>query len=280
MIPRPGWPFCLRLVLSAMALGIVSGCTVGPQGVRFGYTPYAKVSRFGGAPYGGYAKRYTRRRLARAARSVPDHQAVSVLAMRAPPASASLSGYGFAGRPVRYGSPVELGTSESRSLFAGLLFAHAAQPVKLNACILAAPHPALASETPLEVAGSLPGFYGAPWTGRAGRSLIALLHVYAPRDAALPVPGPDIRLYKNYFSGNRGHATFSRRATASVYQGSRAVLYRVFIGGPILGDSVLGNPVQCIDLIVPRNSSLGTGHVYYRRGRSIMESTIAFKLVK
>lgn len=181
--------------------------------------------------------------------------------------------YDFGGSPVAgSGTPIDLGYPVTHSEFALIRSANAGQPLREGACLDATPHVAtsvrnLATGAPLPVRDYLPGFYGAPWTATMNGNLIALLGVYVPRDASLPIPRPDVQIYRNYAGGNK-KVSFSKKTTVNVYRGSKAVLYRVFVNGP----------AKCLDLVVPKGIRNGKGYLYYPRQSGIYAATGSFDL--
>ncbi len=194
--------------------------------------------------------------------------------IRMPPApfEPAYAGYGFGGAPVaRSGSLLDLGQALPGPGGTVLAWLFGAREMVLSSCLTAVP-PAVAGPIAAAVATRpvrdyLPGFYGAPWTARFGGDLVALLHVYAPRDAAAPVVAPLLQIYRRY-EGGPAAPDFATAGAARVYRGSAAVLYRVFLSGP----------VRCLDLVVPRGHGTGTGYLYYQRYRRYYEAEQVFAL--
>lgn len=184
------------------------------------------------------------------------------------------SGFGFGGSPVGLGTPIDLGGSGGWSLFGLIGSADAARPVIMPACIDGAA-PAQTAPVMPRVAATpirkfLPQFYGAPWTARAGASLVAVLDDYAPRDKAKPVPPPKLRIYRGWFAGDRGEAAYAQAGQAMIYRGATARLYRIYAPAPLV----------CIDIIDRRGSSLAGGTIYYRRGGRLFEVTTMFRIAQ
>ncbi len=133
---------------------------------------------------------------------------------------------------------------------------------------LTQPSPALPTAIqPTAIHDNWPGFYGAPWIARVNGNLIALLDVYAPRNTALPVAAPRFQIYPNY-TGQPIAPSLSLSAPATFTRGSKAVLYRVFINGPI----------RCLDLVVPNGENNGLGHLYYRKNHHYYETDATFQV--
>jgi len=120
---------------------------------------------------------------------------------------------------------------------------------------------------PLPIREDWPGFFGAPWIARSNGNLFALLHVYAPRNAALPVAAPQFQIYPSY-SGQQTTPAFSAWEQAIFLRGSKAVLYRVFMDGP----------VRCLDLVVKNGDNSGTGHLYYLKHHHYYEMDTTFQI--
>jgi hypothetical protein len=112
-----------------------------------------------------------------------------------------------------------------------------------------------------------PGFYGAPWTARIDGNLFALLHVFAPRKGTTPIPPPVFQIYQDY-DGSQTTPAFSTVAPASFTRGSKAVLYRVFLNGP----------VRCLDLVVQNGENNGTGHLYYQKYHHFYDLVMTFQI--
>ncbi len=175
--------------------------------------------------------------------------------------------YGFGGLPVaRSGSLVDLGPALPEPGQAVLAWLFGAREMVLSSCLTELP-PAATTAPRLPIRDYLPGFYGAPWTAGFNGNLVALLHVYAPRDARAPVAAPILQIYRNY-DGQATAPSFAEPGAVRVYRGGKAVLYRVFLGGP----------VRCLDLVVQHGQSTGTGYLYYQRYRRYYEAEQDFAL--
>lgn len=117
------------------------------------------------------------------------------------------------------------------------------------ACLAARPPAGMNGEDPGEIAADLPGLYGAPWVGSFNGQLIAALHVTVARNPGWPPVSPVLQIYRR---GAR-QPVFSQAVPVSVSRGSQALLYRMFVDGPI----------RCIDLVIPNGAGAGTAYVYY-----------------
>lgn len=92
----------------------------------------------------------------------------------------------------------------------------------------------------------LPGVYGTSWSDSVNGHLVALTNVNVLRDGGQPASRPDVMVYKNYVAGTNPKPDFSMPADANAYQGSKALLYRVFLSS---------GPLRCIDMVIPNKSA-------------------------
>ena len=161
----------------------------------------------------------------------------------------------FGGRYVRStGIPIELGPKTST--WASFLSLAARPPVLAPSCLATAPPATMGTALPKDIADDVPGLYGAPWVASVNGNLIAALHVTVPRHPRAAPASPVLQIYRNGAS----QPAFSQIIPVSVTRGSDALLYRMFVNGPI----------ACIDLVIPNGAGAGTAHVYYPfRGRML-----------
>lgn len=205
----------------------------------------------------------------------PEAAAIQARPIPIPPDSSGTARFhviDFGGRPARHaGSLIELGNAAATPLQSVIAWLFGANRVILPSCLTEQPPaPLQAAAAPrLPIRDDLPGFYGAPWTARYAGNLVALLRVYAPRDAVQPQPGATLQVYRHY-TGQLDVPDFAAAAPVRVYRGSAAVLYRVFANGP----------VRCIDLVVPNDQPQGTGHLYYEKYQRYYEATANFIIQK
>jgi hypothetical protein len=119
---------------------------------------------------------------------------------------------------------------------------------------------------PRDIAADLPGLYGAPWIGYFPGHLVAALHVTVPRDSSWQPAGPTLQIYRH------GSATpeFSQPVPVRILRGGNALLYRMYIHGPI----------DCIDLVIPNGAGAGAGmaHLYYPYQGRMFEAQGLFTL--
>ena len=175
--------------------------------------------------------------------------------------------YSFMGTRLRgTGSYLDLGDRHFR-LPLSLVSQFFPDEMILPSCLTEPPPAPRPPRKPVPVRDDWPGFYGAPWTAWVGDNLIALLQVFAPRDTALGVPAAEFQIYPHY-NGQQTPPSFATRAPARMYRGSKAVLYRLFLNGP----------VRCLDLVVQNGENSGTGHLYYRIYHHYYEVDAEFKI--
>lgn len=187
---------------------------------------------------------------------------------------ASADRYGFGGAPLKGEYQINLGARKSSdSLFSFIQNAHADTPVIVKSCLDDHPREStsirnLATGQTLKIRDAVPGLYGQPWMGSQGHSSIALLHVYAPRDAAAPVPSVTVEFYRNKHGKSGKHPLYvDHHASVNIYRGQDATLYRVFTHGP----------AQCLDLYVPHRAATGAGMVIYPKGGREYNATGKYK---
>lgn len=87
----------------------------------------------------------------------------------------------------------------------------------------------------------LPGVYDSSWAGTVNGHLVALTHVAVLRDGGVPAGQPNLLIYQDYNSKNKKAPIYNNLANVNTYQGDKALLYRVFVAGP----------VQCLDIVIP-----------------------------
>lgn len=90
------------------------------------------------------------------------------------------------------------------------------------------------------------GLFNNSWSGYANNHLIALSNVAVLKDSATPAHKPKFMIYREYITqGNKlSKPDFITEPDVNVYQGEKALLFRVFNNGPI----------KCMDLVVPNEN--------------------------
>jgi hypothetical protein len=82
------------------------------------------------------------------------------------------------------------------------------------------------------------------------------------------LPPPEFQIYPDQY-GAQTTPSFSISAPATFTRGSKAVLYRVFLTGP----------VRCLDLVVQNGENNGIGHLYYQRYHHYYETNAIFHIL-
>ena len=128
----------------------------------------------------------------------------------------------------------------------------------------------LATQKDLPMRDYVPGLYNTSWSDTVNGNLIGLTNVDVLRDGGAAASKPTLFIWKNYNAKKKmPPADFQASPDVNVYRGSHAILYRVFVGGPM----------KCMDVLFPytdtgesRNSSL-----FYDRQSSLYVSSFELK---
>ncbi len=128
----------------------------------------------------------------------------------------------------------------------------------------------LATKEDLPMSDYVPGLYNTSWSDTVNGHLIGLTGVDVVRDGGAATTRPTLLIWKNYNPKRKiPPADFSTMPDVNVYRGSKAILYRVFVGGPM----------KCMDVLFPytatgdaRNSSL-----FYDHQNALYVSTFELK---
>ena len=128
----------------------------------------------------------------------------------------------------------------------------------------------LATQKDLPMSDYVPGLYNSSWSDAVNGNLIGLTNVDVPRDGGAVSGKPTLLIWKNYNPKKKmPPADFQASPEVNVYRGSHAILYRVFVGGPM----------KCMDVWFPytdtgesRNSSL-----FYDRQSALYVSSFELK---
>lgn len=152
--------------------------------------------------------------------------------------------------------------------------AHATRPV-VPTCNADRPRAAngvksLVTQKDLPMSDYVPGLYNTSWSDTVNGNLIGLTNVDVPRDGGSVSGKPTLLIWKNYNPKKKmPPADFQATPDVNIYRGSQAILYRVFVGGPM----------KCMDVWFPytdtgesRNSNL-----FYDRQQSLYVSTFELK---
>jgi outer membrane protein OmpA-like peptidoglycan-associated protein len=152
--------------------------------------------------------------------------------------------------------------------------AHATRPV-VPTCNADRPRAAngvksLATQKDLPMSDYVPGLYNTSWSDTVNGNLVGLTNVDVPRDGGAVAGKPTLLIWKNYNPKKKmPPADFQATPDVNIYRGNEAILYRVFVGGPM----------KCMDVWFPytdtgesRNSNL-----FYDRQQSLYVSTLELK---
>jgi outer membrane protein OmpA-like peptidoglycan-associated protein len=128
----------------------------------------------------------------------------------------------------------------------------------------------LATQKDLPMSDYVPGLYNTSWSDTVNGNLIGLTNVDVPRDGGAVTGKPTLLIWKNYNAKKKmPPADFQASPEVNIYRGSHAILYRVFVGGPM----------KCMDVWFPytdtgesRNSNL-----FYDRQSSLYVSSFELK---
>lgn len=108
----------------------------------------------------------------------------------------------------------------------------------------------------------LPGLYGTSWMATLNGNLVGLRNVAVLRDGGSPAGNPDVLIYRKYRPGSNVRPDFLATAQVNTYRGDQALLYRVFLQGPI----------TCMDIVFPYNNSgiADPSNLYYERQGTLL----------
>ena len=128
----------------------------------------------------------------------------------------------------------------------------------------------LATQKDLPMSDYVPGLYNTSWSDTVNGNLIGLTNVDVPRDGGAVTGRPTLLIWKNYNPKKKmPPADFQANPDVNIYRGSHAILYRVFVGGPM----------KCMDVWFPytdtgesRNSNL-----FYDRQQALYVSSFELK---
>lgn len=179
-------------------------------------------------------------------------------------------GFDFGGTPTtaqgiaaRYGQPIH------ESSFSVFPTAYASDASLVGACTADRPRIAgavktLANGQPVNVSMTdyLPGLYGTSWMTTLNGNLVGLRNVAVLRDGGSPAGDPDVLIYRHYRAGSKVRPDFVATAQVNTYRGDQALLYRVFLQGPI----------TCMDIVFPYNNSgvADPSNLYYERRGTLL----------
>lgn len=202
-----------------------------------------------------------------AVRTVPAH-APSVPAKKSNTPKASTALVDFGGQPANATNwDLARNITPKKDGFSLISSAYATD-VPMSSCQQDSPRlsgevKSLATGKPLQEHATreyLPGMNGRAWAGLVNGHLVALSPVAVLRDNATLVQEPKVYVTRDY-ENNRGKATHTLAATANVYEGENAILYRVFI------EPGKQAPLSCVDVVLRKAGDKSVdGKLYYDNG--------------
>jgi outer membrane protein OmpA-like peptidoglycan-associated protein len=184
--------------------------------------------------------------------SVPAQIAKRPNTSKAVPAKTEPNGFDFGGSPANAQNlGVEVGTLEqsTKSGFSLISTAVAAGAAVAPSCAQDRPRASrgvksLRDQKDISFTELMPGLFGSTWSDTVNGNLVALSQVAVYRDGAQPASKPTVLVYRDYKGNRDAKADFKTVAEVNTYRGEKALLYRVFIDGP----------VRCLDVVLPYGS--------------------------
>lgn len=187
----------------------------------------------------------------------------------------------FGGSPVhgQY-TQVAIGTQPiQKSAFSFLSTAHADEAPIIGSCANDRPRVSKGvkslkndKEAKFSTRDYLPGVYDTSWFGTVNGHLVALTHVAVLRDGGAPARRPDLLVYANYDPKEQADPKISSSPEVNAYQGSDALLYRVFVD----------DSLQCMDIVIPNNDPSHAPHsnLVYALKSQPYQASIDLRLAK
>lgn len=103
----------------------------------------------------------------------------------------------------------------------------------------------LRDQKSISVTEYMPGLYNTSWMDTVNGNLVGLANVAVLRDGGAPANRPNLYVYKNYKVGGGAKPDYRGEPQVNAYRGDKAILYRVFVDGPI----------RCMDVVFPYDNS-------------------------
>jgi hypothetical protein len=169
--------------------------------------------------------------------------------------------FDFGGAPLAKAAKVDIGRIVAeRSTFNIISTAQAADSPATLSCGEDRPRSAngvksLRDSREISTAEYLPNLYNTSWADSVNGHLVALTHVAVLRDGGSPARKPELLVYKDYAQNAAPgrKPDFTTSPEVNTYQGEKALLYRVFVDGP----------VKCMDIVIPTGASIAQGSWLY-----------------
>lgn len=118
------------------------------------------------------------------------------------------------------------------------------------------------------------GLNESSWVANLDNNLIAIAPVGVLRDGDKVSRLPKVLLYKNYVSGSNPKADFKATTQVNTYQGTKGMLYRVFINND-------NSQLRCMDIVFDENSvNNSNGQLYYVQNNAMYKKIFRIKQIQ
>ena len=130
----------------------------------------------------------------------------------------------------------------------------------------------LRDQKDISVTEYMPGLYNTSWMDTVNGNLVGLSNVAVMRDGGAPARKPNLFLYKGYKAGSGAKPDFNAQPEVNAYRGDKAILYRVFVDGP----------VKCMDVVFPYDNSgeARNSNLFYEKQSSLFVAAFRPKLAR
>lgn len=124
----------------------------------------------------------------------------------------------------------------------------------------------------ISVTEYMPGLYNTSWMDTVNNNLVGLANVTVLRDGGAPGNRPNLYVYKNYRAGSGAKPDFAGQPEVNAYRGDKAILYRVFVDGPI----------RCMDVVFPYDNSgeARNSNLFYDKQSSLYVASFKPKVAR
>lgn len=208
-------------------------------------------------------------------------QTASVKQPKAPAVArrSSARNYDFGGMPYASDTVTDLGASLDASAFSFISSANATSTVKVGSCLNDKPHQAGSVRNlqtndalDLKIKDAIAGLHGAPIMGTANGHFVLIEDAYVSKDSGIESPEPKVQIFRDYSTKHGKQPDYKETVPVNVYRGKKAILYRMFVNGPM----------QCMDLVVdPGNPKVDANILYTLNNEEFLaQSPLMVKAVK
>ena len=164
-----------------------------------------------------------------------------------------------------------------RSLFSLIPAAYAAGGPVVPTCRTDRPRisngvKSLRDQKNISVTQYMPGLYNTSWMDTVNGNLVGLANVAVLRDGGAPANKPNLYVYRDYKLGNGAKPDFVSQPDVNAYRGDKAMLYRVFVDGPI----------RCLDVVFPYDNSgeARNSNLYYDKHDDVYVTAFKPKIAR